>query len=435
MTMDDIDVRVVLQRATDHLTDPPGLLDDVRRGGHRRVARRRTVLAAGLAGVAASVGGAVGLSGTSGSAEVASPLFDQPSRGDLAGDEAYLRRLLAVWRRHMESIDFELRGEPHVVWAGSTPAGPAAYIIQRTADNPVVSEPAGDRMVAVAAFVEPTARGPRVMTVETVTDAGQDGNSQAALLGAGRDVLLVLDTARSVEFSPELRYAADGRVERTFHPVAFRNGAAVLPVPPQRTKVTVGLARTPVHQENLIHISNTSEILFPGGRDRPAPPLYRHTLAGAERLWGADPRAVVQRYVFEEDVLAEYVDQAGVHTHNGSPLLTIYGATPDGRRLLLLTLQYDDDPARVIALLGRGDAPFRVVASAFADWNAALPVRLRLPDRQGTLIAAEGAALSYRTHGGRWQDARRDAALLPATATEVRVTRGNGAATTVPLAP
>ncbi|MDO3700951.1 hypothetical protein Q3W71_04560 [Micromonospora sp. C28SCA-DRY-2] len=114
-------------------------------------------------------------------------------------------------------------------------------------------------------------------------------------------------------------------------------------------------------------------------------------------------------------------------------MLTVYGATPDGRRLLLRTIQYDDDPARVIALLARGDAPFQAAASGFADWTAPLPVRLRLPDGQGILIAAEGAALSYRVGAGRWQDAGRNAALLPAGATEVRVTAPDGETATVPV--
>jgi hypothetical protein len=115
--------------------------------------------------------------------------------------------------------------------------------------------------------------------------------------------------------------------------------------------------------------------------------------------------------------------------------LYVKGATPDGRRLLLQTVQYDDDPARVIALLARDDAPFTVAASGFADWNAPLPVRLRLPDEQGILVAAEGAALSYRVGSGKWRDAGRDAALLPADATEVRITPAKGATATVTIAP
>lgn len=438
MTVDEADLRAVLRDATDHLTGPPGLLDNVRRGGRRRVARRRTVLAAVIAvAVTTPVVGVLQFSPGSNTIEVASPLLDEPTRGDLAADEDYLRQVREAWRRRAAESDFTLRGQPHVVWAGNTPAGPAAYVAQPTADNPVVVEPAGDRLIALAAFVEPTVTGPRVMTAESVTDAGA-GNSQAVLLGPERDVLLVLDPGRPVEFSPDLRYTADGKIERTFQRVKFRDGAAVLRVPPQRTKVTVALAAAPVDNpvndpDDRIHIANASEILFPGGQDGPAPQLFDHRLPGAEQVWGGDPKPTVQKYVFKTDALAAYNDWGGVHTGDGSPRLTVYGATPDGRRLLLLTLQYDDGPSRVIALLARGDTPFTAVASGIADWTAPLPVRLRLPDGQGTLVAAEGAALSYRTGAGGWHDAGQDAALLPAAATEVRVTPASGSATTLTI--
>ncbi|GAA3775479.1 hypothetical protein GCM10022225_74270 [Plantactinospora mayteni] len=441
MTMNDSDVRDILHRATDDLVGTPGLLLAVRRGGRRRVVRRRAVLAAVCAAVVAvPVVGGLQLAGDGGEVRVASPLLDEPTRGDLAADEGYLRQVREAWQRRLEQNGDQMRGEPHIVWAGSTPAGPAAYVAHRTAKNPVVSEPANDRMIAMAAFVEPTTEGPRVMTIETVTDAGTDGNSQAALLGPQRDVLLVLDFGQPVEFSPELKYMPDGKVKRTFQPVAFRDGAAVLAVQPQRTKITVGLARTPVRQENVVHITNAMAIMFPNG-DSPAPRSLRYALPGAEQAWGGDPTTPEYQNkpgaqevgVQGTEALAEYIDPVGAHRSDGSPLLSIYGVTPDSRRLLVETIQFDDEPARVIALLARNDEPFQAVASTFADWTAPLPVRLRLPDNQGIVVAAEGAALSYRIRDGKWQNAGRNAALLPADATDVRVTDASGTVTSIPV--
>ncbi|MFI6237537.1 hypothetical protein ACIBD9_28580 [Micromonospora sp. NPDC050784] len=421
MTMNDSDVRGILHRVTDDLVSPPGLLAEVRRGGRRRVVRRRAVLAAVCAAVVAvPVAGVLDLPGTAGDAPVASPLLDQPTRGDLAADEGYLRQVREVWQRRIEDVGDRTRGEPHVVWAGGTPAGPAAYVAQATAHGTTVG------------FVEPTAGGPRVRTLTQATDTETDGLEQAALLGPQRDVLLVLDFGQPVQFSAQLRSMPDGKVKRTFEPVAFQDGAAVLSVPPQRTKLTVALSRLPVERQNSIHIDGTSEIYFPDNKDRPAPPLLRHTLPGAEQVWGTDP--AVKEVNAPTEALAEYIDPVGVHTHNGSPLLWVYGATPDGRRLLVETVQYDDDPSRVIALLARKYLPFEAVASTTADWSAPLPVRLRLPDDQGVLVAAEGSALSYRIGDGQWQAAGRNAALLPATATDVRVTDANGTTTNVPVA-
>ncbi|KAB1156472.1 hypothetical protein F6X68_11355 [Micromonospora sp. AMSO12t] len=431
MTIEESEVRGVLRRVTDDLVGPPTLLDDVRRGGRRRLRRRRAVLAAVCAVVVAvPVGGALHLADGGAAAEVASPLFDKPTRGDLAGDGAYLRQVREAWRQQARQLGGDFRGDPHVVWAGDTPAGPAAYVAQRTVDNPVVSWPDSAREIGLAAFVEPTAAGPRVMTPENLVDASTHGSWQAALLGSRRDVLVVLDTGHAVEFSPTFRYAADGRIERTFQRVAFRDGAAVLLVPPQRDRVTVALARKPVSATTAVHIANANEILLP---DRQASPQrsVTYTLPGAERVWGDSPAAQVGRNVYETEALAAYVDPGGTHREGEAPHLVVYGATPDGRQLLLESHQYYGDPTRAIALLAHAGAPFQPVASGFIDWNAPLPVRLRLPDGQGVLVAAEGAALSYRVGAGEWHDAGRGAALLPADATEVRVTAAGGTVTTV----
>jgi hypothetical protein len=430
---DESDVRTLLHQTAEEVTSPPDFLAGVLRVGRRRLARRRLLTGACLTVVAAATTGAA-LRARSGSGgepiDAASPLFESPTRGDLAGDESYLDNVLRAWRAHMRDNKMSVRGEPHVVWAGATPAGPAAFVVQRINDS--VRGP--KRWVAMRAFVRPTARGPQVMRLEGMDEREEPdvGYAEAALMGADRDLLVVLDTGRPVEYSTRLRYAADGKVQRTFRPVVFDDGAAVLPVPAQRTKITVALRRIATPTRGVV-IVNFHEVLFPDGRGRPQPPEYQHLLPGAELVWGRDPQTTALTSVTEAGALAAYVDHGGSHAHGGSPLLTLYAATPDGRRLYMTTMQYDDDPSRVIALLARGDAPFAVVASAFVDWAEPLPVRLPLPDGQGTLVAAEGAALSYRSGAG-WRDAGRDAALIPAGATVVRVTPSGGTASTVRLA-
>jgi hypothetical protein len=65
------------------------------------------------------------------------------------------------------------------------------------------------------------------------------------------------------------------------------------------------------------------------------------------------------------------------------------------------------------------------------DPTAVLPVKLKFPDGQGWLVAAKGATFQYLT--GTWHDAGSNAALVPANATEVRVTPAGGTSTVVPL--
>lgn len=436
MTMNDTDVRAILHRATDHLSSPDGLVADVRRGGRRRVVRRRTALASGLAVVAAaSVGGALRFASAGGERiDVASPLFDDPTRGDLARDSAFLRQVTAAWRRATGAAELWLRGEPHVVWAGSTPKGGAAYVTQRGPDDPVATKPKGQRLIGYAGFVVPTPTGLRVLRFERLDDSGYlDGNSQAALLGPDRDTLLVLDFGRPVEYSPSMSYAPDGRIVRQHLPVTFRDGAASLAVPPQRTKVTIAVGRAPMSADSRILVVNEHEILFPDGKERPEPRRFGYVLPGADRAWGASVEPVGWP-LGAVIAFAPFVDSVGTHAVNAEAVdLVVFGAVPDGRRLLVGTIQYDDDPGHAVAMLGRRESEYTVVATQAVDWRAPLPVRLRLPDGQGTLVAAPEAKLAYRTGGGAWQDAGRGAALLPAGATEARVTPASGVASTVRL--
>ncbi|MEK8105276.1 hypothetical protein NKG94_08965 [Micromonospora sp. M12] len=153
-------------------------------------------------------------------------------------------------------------------------------------------------------------------------------------------------------------------------------------------------------------------------------------MPGAEQVWGMDPAA--KEVNAPTEALAEYIDPVGVHTLDGSPHLWVYGATPmvDGslwKPFSTTTTRPASSrcsPAQ-ISLRGGGQHDCGLVGT--------LPVRLRLPDDQGFLVAAEGSALSYRVGDGQWQDAGRDAALLPATATDVQVTDADGTATSVPV--
>ncbi|MGC4877565.1 hypothetical protein ACLQ26_15085 [Micromonospora sp. DT43] len=434
--MSDDDVREVLHRATSHLSGRPDLLEDVRRGGRRRVRRFRVTLTAVCAAmVVVPLGGVLTVPVGRDTAGVASPMFDAPTKGDLAGDDAYLRQVRTAWQRQLErSGETQVPSDPHVVWAGRTPAGPAAYVAAASTTDP--NEGAEGERIGWVAFVEPTADGPQVRTIESLTDDPRQRNAQAAFLGAERDVLLILDTGQPMEFSPELRYTSDGKVSRTYQPVTFEDGAAILRIPPQRTKVTVALSVTPLSDVNMVHILGAADVLFSDDGARRDVQRIKRTLPGAEQVWGGDPsdnRYDQSGYEIDAgaEALAAWIDVAGFHAQGDGPELFVYGATADGRRLLVRTIQYDSDPARVIALLARGNAHLQAVASAFVDGEAPLPIRLRLPDDQGILVAAEGSALSYRSGAGQWQDAGRNAALLPSTATEVRVTATGGAVSTV----
>ena len=80
-------------------------------------------------------------------------LLDRSTRDfALAGDVASVRAACATWLDHHGGL-LALHGAPHVVWAGSTSAGPAAYVTQRIHDH---LEPA--TLQAFGGFVSGAAR-------------------------------------------------------------------------------------------------------------------------------------------------------------------------------------------------------------------------------------------------------------------------------------
>jgi hypothetical protein len=420
---DDGDLRTLLRRTAAEVESPAGFLEEVRRAGRRQLARRRILACGGLACVAVVTAGGAFRAGRDEEepADLATPYFDQPTRGDLSRDRSYLDSVRRAWRASMDGFEADMRGQPHIVWAGMTPAGPAAYVIQRLA---YYRADPGERVLAVMSFVRSGPRGPEIVGRYALSETPPHWleDPRAMLLGADRSVLLVLDRGHPVEYSVEYRYAPDGKVLRSFRPVPFADGAAVLRVPAQSDKVTVALRDG---RGDPLAITGTDHILRRDG----LPPRRTHTLPGADAVWGGDLPLAVHQFVTGPGALSEYDDPGGTHGNDGSSELALYGATPDGRRLYVTTLQFDDDPARAVALLARGETPFTAVTSGFVDWTDPLPVRLRLSGGQGTVVvAAQGAALSYRSGTAGWRDAGRDAALLPPEATEVRVTPKGGAA-------
>lgn len=427
--MTDADVRAALQLATRDVHPGADLLTGVRRGGRQRVVRRRAVLAGGLAALLAGpTAGLLHRLPSRSDTPVASVLFDAATRGDLAADVGYLQLVLAEWTRHHAELSGpdSRGGEPHVVWAGSTPVGPAAVVAQR--------HPAADgELSGTVGFVEQTSVGPRVVSADSFTSRDASTPVPAALLGDNRDVLVVLDAGYPVSWSSAPTFRPDGRVERTFSAVAFRDGAAVLRVPAQRDRVTVALRAAFRSAVRRVDIANAAAIKARPSGQVPAMRVIERALPGAEAVWPTDPAMQAELAGWRDTALAPYRDDAGDHRPSTQPAWWIRGVTPDGRRLWVQVEASYDDPARVLAVLGRPRAQPRVIYGGMIGRREPLAVRLRLPERQGVVVAAQDAVLRYRTAGGSWQPVAGDAALLPDAATQVQVTRGAAAPVVVAL--
>jgi hypothetical protein len=436
----ETELRVALIRATEEIQVSPSLLADVRAGGRSRLIRRRTVLGAGLAVATATVGGAVATRfvGRDPTPPVASPWFDDPTRGSRAGDKAYLTAVILAWQREIgpKIRDGNLvTGPPHVVWAGDTPVGPAAVVTHR------FRNPSGDP--GLMGFIGPDADGrPGPIALGGIGPARSTG----FLVGERHEVLVMLDTGDRVTYSTGRTYEPDGRITRRFQPLVFSDGAAVVRVPPQRPRLTLAVLRelpdggAPVRRGPSEHpLANVHDDLrrqqdtaTASGQALDWSATFL-PLAGAG-AWPSD-REALRAKLEEKDTpaLNPYRDMVLTVSANPSPWYC-YGTTPDGRLLSVREIQYDTDPGRLFALLS--DRSRTTVAyGGPIDANAVPPVRMRLPDGQGWVVADRGAMLRHRTGDGAWQNAGRDAALLPPAATEVEVTRPGWQPVTAPLTP
>jgi hypothetical protein len=276
-------------------------------------------------------------------------------------------------------------------------------------------------LFAVCSFVHTTPEGLRVMTVTQMDDGPTDGVPQSALLGTDLDTLVVVDFGTPVSYSADLTVAPDGRVERTWLPAALDDGAFVTRVGSQRTKLTVAIGRPPLGPRDMVHLANGTELF--AVHTRPEPRRVRKALSGAERSWGADPLLAGTRgALFDEAAIAPYLDPLGLHTVGVDPVYDVVGSTPDGRRLWLTTLQWDDGPARHLLFLAARNGPFTLAGKAIVpSGQGDRPVLITVPDRQGTLVAAAGAHLRHRAATGGWLPGDTDVALLPPEAVEVEV--------------
>lgn len=424
--MIDTDIRTALARATGELRTPPDLLDRVRAGGRRRVARRRTVLAAGLATIAAgSTAGVLLAGGGDGPAPVASALLDRPTRGDLKGGAGFLRRVRAAWLDHLGGI--AVRGAPHIAWAGLAPHGRRiAVVAQRVPER--VASPAGQISFGLTGFVEETAAGLRVLGMEEMLT--QAANAPAVILGPRNSVLMVFDDGRGIRYSPEPAYTAEGKVRRTFAPLDFRthDGVAFEATPPQPATVRVALrADVPDAQgEAGVGLANLSQLITDAGRGAPLDPPRKVVYLGAVDRATVDDRP----WDLSARLRDSYDDPYGYRITPPAGTWFIRGSTADRRPFVVQTMTGTDDRIRLFLSLGTPEP----VLLGFPDAAAPLPVRVRLPGGQGVVVAAGSGTMRYRVRNGTWLPVAGDAALLPAAAHEAEVTTGQGGrAVRVPL--
>jgi hypothetical protein len=428
----ETDVRYAFERATEEISAPPDLLDRVRTGGRRRVVRRRSVLAAGLAAAAGAAALPLALRGRGDDRVLPA------TRGDLAGDRQLLRRIRAAW-----ADAFTGPGEPHIWWAGSTPAGPVALVSQPT-EIGQISAPGGVGQVPaeMLGFVA-TAGGRLRVPNEFVPVPAGTIQPIALLTGARRDVLVVAGGGRPIQFSEDFAFDGAGRITRRFVPLpAGPDGVLVRTVPAAGDAIRFGLREDDTSDPDvpLIDLANRWDAAMVGSQ--PTARMERR-LPGSILAWTDVPADELRRW----DVMAlpgYYSDQFGYHPSVGTTAFWIRGQAPDGRLLVVQTVVLDDR-VRLFVLLGKaGDKPTprylgllgpQAFTEVRDEIGGPLPIlHVRLPERQGVVAAAENATFRYRVRGAAsWLPTDGDAVLLPEAATELEVRPQRGRAVTLRL--
>jgi hypothetical protein len=416
-------LRDAMHAAVSDATPSHDLLTDVLAGGRRRLRRRRSATAVGVSMSLVLCGLAVaGLRMPKAPPPVpalAGPLGDGGAHGDLADDASYaasVRSALRDWLAQAKPSSGRPIGSGEVLWAGSTPAGPAA-VIQQTVDFHKHKQTA-------VWFIGVGPDGPRVTSSNLVTP-----HVAAWYVDVAHRVLAVVDNGTPRGISYRWTYTPDGQARRHFQSLPFEDGVAVVTLPADVPRANVQVSNLPYTSFNsLVGIGNVelTDVPDPNRRlvwnDPTAKTATMIPLAhgnGQAQIGPARDALAVQLDTQAGKLLEANTDQAG----NASNQLTwfIYGATPTGHQVVVFQRQLDGDPARLYLLVDD------VLADAGAvDPAAALPVRIHLRNGEGWVVAQYGSTLRYRVGAGPWIAVGPNAGLLPEAATAVAVTAPGG---------
>lgn len=448
--MDTNELARVLRDATADVEPRQGFTAAVVRGGRRRKARNRIVLVSGataFSALAATSTYVLWPDPTPAVNQAADPRLTQPTAGDFAGDKEFLNAAARAWREGLprswnadRGIFDDLRGTPHIYWAGNTPAGPAAVVMQRAYLHPHGNLSAGN-FNQFQTLVGLVAADPADHKLKLVYDQYQPdhfGPPGYFQFGPGDRTVLIVDSGTPLYFSPAPVIGLDGRITREWVRMPVTAGVAVAEisdgVDPKDVRV---LARaTPPAPgdkqfDGLVLLEPSSGYLkfakdgsFPGTLGPTTDNRLRWNDEQARMMRVGTPYDKVPDD--PQSFFSDALDRAGLTDIGGMSRGTggwhILAGLQGGRAVLVSELQQDNKPSNVYAVFLNPDGSVdHGIRAGAADPTSPLPVRIHLPDEQGWIVANYGATLQYRTSPTTgWQDAGTNAALLPDNATQVR---------------
>lgn len=373
-----------------------------REAAHRRGRRVRAgVLAAALGALVGIQTNVVPLPGWAPGIAVAgrSPAFlDVPTRGGLAGDEAWLAGL----RRQVKDLSdpeglwkVTDRESIHVVYAGDIPGRRVAILLVKL------------RLGLITYWERITYHGPPGAAPERMEEGGNGSAEFPVAFDAygdharGGGALVVGPLDATVSISLGFEYTPSGRVERRPLPVISRDGVAMVPLP-----------ASPRDPDPYAKVTQGGKVIFEGSISSGWTSGDAGTPEDATEAMLAKAREGAQGTPIDPAVLAWFVHLGLRDSRLSAPDVTLrvrWSGQVDGVAAALFTIQ--PEGGGVIAYAMHGDAT-----------SARYDLRLLLP--------AEGAhtrPIAWRMRAdGRDDKTDRAYVVAPPGAAHVTVTAGTG---------
>ncbi|USX51270.1 hypothetical protein [Lentzea sp. HUAS12] len=405
-----MELKQAMETATAGLDVRPGFVGDVMAGGRRRQTRKLVTLTAVVALVAGATAGVVLTRPSSDDrASGIDARLTAPTAGDLSSSKDDVDRALNVWHNAQKSptvgegiTDFSMAS--HVYWIGTTEDGPAAVVVQPVQVSGV---PEPKPLVGLVAMG-------KVVDREVVLEPGEERGRYD--LGSPSGTQVVLSLGKRLFLSQDPVRGQDDRLSREWREVAAdAAGVAVVSALPQSKPVFVRADSPPRPDDFTAQPVRSKAETGQGRAFLPRSGLGWSTVnCKTESAPPTHSPAQVQEDLQRRALLDFLVgfDAAGSWE--------ACAWTPDGRFAIAF-----EAFGQLYGALYTAQGTFSAgVVGGPAVKDTAAPVRLALPDGQGTIVADAGTLIGPEQRENVW--------LAPAGTTEVTVVR-NGTPTVVPL--
>lgn len=479
--MDAEALSTALHAATETVDVPPGFAEKVQRGARRRLVRRRYRIGVVVLVVLAIGGGLTVLSdrwlpvvtGSHATQQPVKPPADDPrlheaTKGDLAHDQGFLGELRQVWQRDVheptdliESVPSNAKvvcvplDAPTVYWAGNTPAGKAAVVLQRFAWQLAPDGTPPSTVVEIGLIATSPNNGQ--LALQGQRTIGNPLKSQTSdSFAFGHDDATVLTMAESgfhVYSTAPVLDPRTGKVSRQWRNLPYVDGVAVFNVegqdPYSNGRTVVELSQRPDPGHPYPAKPGQAAAYLPmladgwtsySGPGSPDPRLnwqLSTALNGAPKgAPGTDPPS--WSTVFDDalhdggysDLYVTHpsdVDLSGTGIRTGESYWQIAYGLGNGRVLILGEELVGTEGQLYGVTVDEAGHVLDVAYGGAILPGDDLPVRYELPEGHGILLAAYGSLISTPTKTDS------DVLVVPNGTTQVTVTPNGGHPRTVQL--